>query len=267
MKPKDRPVMKTAIDVVAALRNRYAGEAYAFLEQVGNATGFKCNRHCDVLVMSLWPSRGLDIIGIEVKVSRGDWLKELADPKKADDVAKYCDYWFVAVGDENIVRAGELPSAWGLMVPTIDGKMRVKAEVSRLSPNPLDKHFVAAVLRQATGQLTDKAKLIAEYERGESAGRDAEKKVFESRRGYAENDLKELRRKVEQFEKASGVRIQYGWDGPAIGDAVRRVLHGYDGKVREELHRLHSRALGIAKGIEAELAKDQPVVDCQSFQS
>ena len=56
---KDRPTMKTASAVIRALRVKYAGNAYAFMEQVGDGTGARTYRWCDALVMSLWPSRGL----------------------------------------------------------------------------------------------------------------------------------------------------------------------------------------------------------------
>jgi hypothetical protein len=52
--------------------------------------------------MSLWPSRGIELHGIEIKVSRNDWLKELGDPAKADEIARFCDRWWVAAGDESI---------------------------------------------------------------------------------------------------------------------------------------------------------------------
>ena len=257
---KDRPVMKTAYEVVNALRAKYAGNAFAFLEQVGDGTGARQHRWCDVLVMSLWPSRGLDIIGIEVKVSRSDWLKELSLPEKADAIARYCDYWYVAVGDENIVQAGELPSTWGMMEPTTDGKIRCKVEAKKLDPQPISRDFLAAVLRQATGQLTDVAKMASEYNRGVKDGKDERDKYFETRRGTAISDLKQLQEQVAKFEKASGIDIRYSWDSGRIGDAVRRVLNGPDGKVQEQLRRLHGQAVNIVQGIEAELAKE-PMLD------
>ena len=251
---KERPVMQTAEEVIGALRLKYPTGAYALLEQVGNGTGFNCGRHCDALVMSLWPSRGLDITGIEVKVRRSDWLKELGEPAKAEAIAKYCDYWFLAVGDENIVQPGELPPTWGLLVPTADGKMRCKTEAQRLSPNALDRSFVASVMRQVAAQLTDEARLKAEYQRGEVAGRKAQEEYAERMRGIRGDELRDLKEAVAKFEKASGVNVNR-WNGEQIGDAVRLVLSGYDGRVRDRLRRLHESALHIAKEVEDELGR------------
>lgn len=138
----------TAKDVRSALRLRFAAPAWAYFDEVGNATGFGCNRHADGVAMSLWPSRGIELHGIEIKVSRQDWLKELGDPAKAESVSKYLDRWWLAVSDASIVWPGELPPTWGLLVFD-DGKLQCKADAPALQPLPLDRTFVAALLRRA----------------------------------------------------------------------------------------------------------------------
>lgn len=55
--------------------------------------------------------------GYEVKCSRGDWLRELADTSKANTWSRFCHYWWVVASDKDIVMAGELPEHWGLLVP------------------------------------------------------------------------------------------------------------------------------------------------------
>lgn len=85
-----------AHEVIEALRNLYPAQSYALLEQVGDGTGWSTHRHADAVVMSLWPSRGLTLTGIEVKVAKMDWKRELAQPEKAEAVASYCDFWMIA---------------------------------------------------------------------------------------------------------------------------------------------------------------------------
>ena len=162
MVKKDRPIVSTAAEMIQLLRAKYDPQAYAFLTEVGNSTGFGCRRHCDALVMSLGP-RGLEIIGIEVKVRRSDWLKELSLPEKAEAIAQYCDRWYLAVGDENIVQEGELPKGWGLMVPKAPGdSLRTKTEAKLAEPEPQpDRSFLAAILRQVQNQVGEEAALIA----------------------------------------------------------------------------------------------------------
>ena len=45
--------------LIDALRNKYDdnGFSYAFLEQVSDGTGYKCNRWADALAVQLWESR------------------------------------------------------------------------------------------------------------------------------------------------------------------------------------------------------------------
>jgi len=81
----------TEADVLDALRYRHRPPAWAFLEKVRNGTGYQRDaRTADAIAMSVWPSRGLTLHGFEVKVVRGDWLRELRDPEKADEFFKYC---------------------------------------------------------------------------------------------------------------------------------------------------------------------------------
>lgn len=151
----DKLVLSSAEAVLNALRKRYDGNAWALFENVSNATGGRASRWADALVMSLWPSRGLDIHGVEIKVSRSDMMRELQDPQKAEAVASYCDYWWVAVGSASIVKIDELPRTWGLLVPiSVKGVVTMKAvkEAAKLKPKALDRGFLASILRRASEQ-------------------------------------------------------------------------------------------------------------------
>ena len=251
MAKKDRPIVSTAAEMIQLLRAKYDPQAYAFLTEVGNSTGFGCRRHCDALVMSLWPSRGLEIIGIEVKVRRSDWLKELSLPEKAEAIAQYCDRWYLAVGDENIVQEGELPKGWGLMVPKAPGdSLRTKTEAKLAEPEPQpDRSFLAAILRQVQNQVGEEAA----YNRGRIDGK-KEADDYHKEHNWEAKDLKELQQKVGAFERASGVSLNIGWQSPEkIGTAVRQVLNGMGTHVQEQLENLHAKALKIAFNIETEL--------------
>lgn len=139
-------------DVRAALRKHYSPAEYALCFEVADATGANKRRSADAVVMNLWPSRGLLIEGIEIKVSRNDWRNELANPAKAEAVAKYCDKWWI-VTPENIVHAHELPPLWGHMVVLETGKVIVnKPAPQKESAVPKEgRGFMAAMLRRASG--------------------------------------------------------------------------------------------------------------------
>lgn len=84
------------------------------------------------------------IHGHEVKVSRADWLTELRDPSKAEAIKRYCHYWWLVVPDASIVKEGELPEGWGLMVQTRAG-LRARIKAPRLNPEPLTLDFTAGL--------------------------------------------------------------------------------------------------------------------------
>lgn len=53
-----------------ALRQKFPAQEYALFFEVRSATGFPGRlRSADALAMSLWPSRGLELHGFEIKVS------------------------------------------------------------------------------------------------------------------------------------------------------------------------------------------------------
>ena len=246
--------------VLYALRKKYDdnGFSYAFLEQVANATGAKCNRHADALAVQLWESRGLEITGFEVKVSRQDWLKELKSPDKAEPIAQYCHSWYLAVGDADIVQFGELPMNWGLMVPhTKDSLKIVKPAIKNLNPKPVDLSFLCAVLRQAQTQVTDVAKLKVEYNKGFADGKKEEEEMKKGDVEYHIKEIERLNKLIKNFEASSGVSLTSRWfeDGKKIGEAVKAVLDGSYLKELESLKGLRNHAKNCVQSIEEEIQK------------
>lgn len=209
-----------ASDVFRALEKRYEQKAYALFAEVGNSTGFGCSRHADAIAMSLWPSRGLHIEGIEIKVSRADWLKELALPEKSDPIQGYCDFWWIAVGNAEIVQPGELPPTWGLL--ELKGeKLAVKVAAPKLDPKPLDRKFVAALLRRAAEGVDARVRTARSegLQQGRAEGPEGHKHALQR----IESAKESVERSVREFEEASGVKIDH-WNAGRIGAAVRTVL-------------------------------------------
>ncbi len=172
VEPAPEPVKHTETTVLAALRRRYDqqhgnGDRWAFATHVRCSAGFGQGgliRTADAVAMDLWPSKGLEIHGHEVKVSRSDWLTEMKNPAKCEPVKRYCDRWWLVVSDRSIVKPGELPDDWGLMVVTerrysrwvpercgydvgVESTVRTVKAAPRLKPDPISRDFVAPLLR------------------------------------------------------------------------------------------------------------------------
>jgi hypothetical protein len=84
------------------------------------------------------------IHGHEVKVSRSDWLTELRDLAKSERVKRFCNFWWLVVSEASIVKDGELPEGWGLIVKAGE-KLRIKTQAAELQPEPLTLDFVAGL--------------------------------------------------------------------------------------------------------------------------
>lgn len=153
----------TERDMLDALHGRYAQRSqgslrrYVCAEHVRAACGFggytyadggghRTMRTADFIAQDLWEAHGLRLHGHEVKVSRSDWLTELADPEKAEAIKRYCDHWWLVVPDSAIVR-DDLPDDWGMLAFGRDGKLRVQRRAPLLDPEPIPATFRASLMR------------------------------------------------------------------------------------------------------------------------
>lgn len=137
------------------------GPRWAMAEHVRDQAGFNASRTLDAIVMDTWPSTGLALHGFEIKCSRSDWKRELAQPWKADAFTRRLDYFWV-VAPSGVVQRDELPERWGLMEPHKHGlSLRTVVKARKLDPDPLDRSFVAALLRAACHRAPKEADLAA----------------------------------------------------------------------------------------------------------
>ncbi len=147
---KKHAVVITYADMLRQLEARHPKKEWAFLQQVRNSTGFASRtvRTADFLALSLWPSRGLSLHGFEAKQARGDWKREREDPAKAEEIAQYCDFWWLVVTSASIAPLDEVPETWGLLAPddafwVAGGSARVlqDCDIVRLDFRLLEQRF------------------------------------------------------------------------------------------------------------------------------
>lgn len=230
-------VVLTADQVIAAIRRRYTPDGqvpeWVIVEQVRNQQGFGGAtpiRTFDALMVGLWESRGHPIHGFEVKVSKGDWKRELKAPDKADPLVRHVSYWWIAA-PVGIVDPSTLPDGWGLQVT--DGKrLRTVREATKREAAPPSWSMVAAILKRAAEQVTNDAQLRSEYQRGRKDGREEIVNGYEMEGLRAERDR--LRKQIDAFEEASGLHLPTfsAESATKLGAAVRMVLDDRDSPAR-----------------------------------
>lgn len=172
----------------------------------------------DAIYIGFTSTRGKIMYGFEVKTSRRDWCSEMDNPEKAEAWASQCHAWYLVVGDSSIVREGELPPDWGLMVPgqsTTRMKVVTKPTIHR-DRQPSWSAFRAVVTRQDSLRA-------AETMRMQQAAREAA--------------YRDLNRRVEQ---AVQVRLRSQPDVEVLRSRLKAIQDALDVTVSEEGH-IHRR--------------------------
>lgn len=171
-------MIPTAREVVGALERRFNPKApvrqYATFTELTDEGN---RRRIDFLAVNLWLSRGRIVEGVEVKVRREDWLKELRQPK-ADSWFRVANRWWIAA-PQGVVRASEVPAGWGFLEVQRgprSWKLVEKLAAPALSPaEDWPQWLVLRLLarseeaRQATPEQIETASRVG-YERGRADG-------------------------------------------------------------------------------------------------
>ncbi len=236
--------------VFEALKKRFPSPAFVLLPQVRSATGSSSKvRTADAVAVSTWPSRGLYITGIEIKVSLADWRRELADPTKAESIQQYCRYWYIAA-PKGVVPGGEVPDNWGLLECNARSTTETKRP-ERLDEAPPDILFTAAVLRRASEVMRTQADVEQAIQAYRTQAEESGMKCQEAT--LVSDELEDLKSAVQQFEAASGVSLAK-YRGGDIGRAVKLVREAGVAQCVRRATSLRDDARQIAERLDKSLA-------------
>lgn len=212
------PKLRTE-QVRAALRTRFCQPEWALFFEVADGTGASQRRWADAMAMNMWGSRGLALHGFEIKVSRSDWKRELANPAKAESIAGLCDFWTI-VAPKGMIPIDELPPGWGLL--EVDADLKITQRVTgpkNTDPAMLTRSFVASLLRSAAKVDESIIRGAIEIARGEW-----EKTVedrIRQRTEYLRSDGAEALKLLDEFKEMSGIDLRsYKWDAKKLHKAL-----------------------------------------------
>lgn len=148
----------TAKEVVALLDEKYTSSEEFRCEWLGmselelpevSAVGKR--RRVDYLAVNLWwGTRGFQVVGHEIKVTRADWVQEMDLFGKGAETARYCTAWYV-VAPKGVVRKGELPKGWGLLDVVGKGTLRTNVSAA-MTEATFDQEFAWRVIHRAVKQ-------------------------------------------------------------------------------------------------------------------
>jgi len=210
-----------ATEVKAAIRQKFIGNEWAVFFEVADGTGANSKRYADAVAMNLWPSRGLELHGFEIKVSRSDWLSELKNPEKSEAIQQYCDRWWI-ITPAGIIKPGEMPPTWGQYEVSDTGKIRQIIAAPKLEPKDVNRQFMAALMRRAgeadrsevfsmvNARVAEETKRIQQH-----ADREVERLT---------EKYQELRKKLEGINAATGIDLSR-WTPEAEVAACIKLVH------------------------------------------
>jgi hypothetical protein len=236
-------------DINAAIRQRlqerFCQPEWSIFFEVRSQTGGGAARSADAIAMSMWPSRGLAIAGFEVKAQRSDWQRERARPEKAEEIAAYCDEWWLVTA-KGVAKEDEIPSAWGWLELTQSGEqLRTMKKPQQTEAKPLDRKFVASLLRSA-GKVDENAVRIAveeEVKRRRVNDEERVKREIERRSADAE-------RLREKYKVVSSLCEKHGYTPTEeLVAAVNAVLQARVTGTFEGLTQLENKLVGMANQV------------------
>lgn len=189
----------TADDLRVALKDTYSSPEWYLGFEVGNSTGSNCRRYADAVAINAYPSKGFEIRGFEIKVSKSDLKKELEEGAKADAIAKFCDYWFLVV-PKGLTDTFTIPKTWGV-IEYNNGTLRQKIKAEKLTPEPPTVGFLCAMLRGRERILNSTISELAKKE-AESMKKYQSYEVQRDKK-----ELDDLRKKLKEIGDQTGIYL------------------------------------------------------------
>jgi len=144
--------------IINALRERHSGNEWAFACEValgiswGSYSGpgiekpIRMLQRIDAFALNCWPSRSFMRVAYEIKLTRGDFLNEMAHPDKRQAAMLFSNEAYFAA-PAGLIKPEELPDQWGLVEVVKGGKARLKVEALYREADEPMWPFVAALAR------------------------------------------------------------------------------------------------------------------------
>lgn len=232
------------------LAAKYGDESWVALWEVRDTVGFGAvgsGREADCLVFGVWPSRGLQILGFEIKSDRRDWLRELKNPAKAEGFASHCDQWWLVTGPD-VAKAEEIPVNWGWLVAK-GKRLVVEKQPVPLSPKEVGRALLMSIVRNVSRAYVPK-RIVNERVKAEAEA--MAKDRYDSNRFRLE-ELEKMAKRLHEFKVASGIDLSNSWnfDPKTTGELVRLVLDGMLPREVEDIRRTAVKLEELMKAVMA----------------
>lgn len=223
-------------------------------------------RRCDAMAVNLYPSGNLYAHGFEIKATRSDWLREIADVTKSEPIRRHCHkFWLVA--PKEVATVDELPIGWGWL--QIQGsRLKAVKQAKETERDALSPRFVARLLCKAVSQSPVIDGLRLQLQRAEQRHGEDLSELVEKRVALLKRDLERYREQAEKawaFERETGISLRGSGLDARAAKAVNAILSaGLISQARYEAGRAITETERVLTSLNA--AKDaleafEPLVD------
>ncbi len=135
-------------DVIAILHKKYSQPEWLFIPELrlGSGYGNFREKRIDAWTLNCFPSKNFIKLAFEIKVSRQDFLREIANPDKSKAYMRVCnEFYFATI--EGVAKEEEIPDRCGwFLISETGASLKKKAEWHECPP--IDWAFVASVFRR-----------------------------------------------------------------------------------------------------------------------
>lgn len=150
----------TAKDILKALEKHYKdNRQWAFFKELRVGTGYRESwaargpepnnpeQRIDAWVINCYKSKGFKKIAFEIKVSRSDFLHEIANPRKRFQALNLCNYFYFAA-PKGLIKSDEIPEDCGLAEINDKGKIIWTKKAPQRDTNEPTWSFLASLARR-----------------------------------------------------------------------------------------------------------------------
>lgn len=180
------------------------------------------------MAFGCWPSSGFVRLGFEVKVARGDFLRELEDHAKRAALEQHChQVWFVVPA--GVCEPREIPEPWGLLQVAGDG-LRARVKAQHRAVGPVAEPLAVGAIRRLVEAQQAEARRHHRFDGVELTQDDLDRRVDEltaSARARLARDqaaAAERMQKVDEARQAFEAEAGVWWD---VWAQVRTAAEGY----------------------------------------
>lgn len=186
------------------------------------------NRRLDAVAINLWRKR---VYGFEVKVTKQDLMRELADWTKSEAAVRYTDAFYL-VTPKGLADGIELPGDWGWLEQRGKRSLYTRKQPREVPGNALMNRELGCrmiarvsdkVIRANTNALSETRTQLRAELRAEMEKRDGEQRALEAA------ELQQVKQEYRELTTALGIPA-HSWKADEEALKVAGVIARYEGR-------------------------------------